>query len=570
VDWSPYPMATSGIRKGRANHSDCLGGALIWVGYPYGIARDVLPAEARAAYETGLKKLVLRLNQWGPTALMTDMDLFAPVGLWYISRAMDDPQVKQIAESYSRTLYTNPRYFSPAGYFVDIQGFDASYNGISLYYATWAALLTDWPFAREALDKASRLKAHLALPEPDGKTFFGPSHFSPRTSTDCVHDQWNFPPRNPGAAMVTLEALYLTTPPPSLEGMANTIRGMVGSFNAQQKAVEASQLKPWGEKHFINTINYSHDYYVPGTYEKLVALYKAGGPLRKPPFCRDEGFVRHFGNEFLIAKSGTFGAVIHTGPVGEVEADWPTRAKWMPTKAPFGFSGGALSAFWTPQCGPVILGRRRGAQGEVPDKYEDWRIWPFHAVSGQTAEGRVFTSGRILKPEVPKVSAPTPAVMVKGDIPKSYTGYGESLKGTLRYERIFEVLAQGVRIQTSVQSDGQDRLAEMCETIPIFLGEGLAPTVPRPVSIQFQAGDQWRAAGTDFQSGVKAVKVTRFGGAILITFDQPQRVKLSPQDWQDNYQSRATCRTILIDLLGENPAAFRQTILQYTITPAPQ
>jgi hypothetical protein len=217
----------------------------------------------------------------------------------------------------------------------------------------------------------------------------------------------------------------------------------------------------------------------------------------------------------------------------------------------------------------VILGRRRGAQGSVPDKYEDWRIWPFHAVSGQTAEGRVFTSARILQPQVKSTTAAglRESLIVWGEIPRSYTGYGECLKGTLKYKRAFAIGKDGVLIQTWVESDGQDKLAEMCETIPIFLGDGVPPTGPRPITIQFQVGDKWQDAGTEYQENVKAVKVTRYGGAIVITLDKPQRVKLSPQEWQDNYQSRATCRTILIDLLGKDPAAFKSASVSYTIAP---
>src|SRR5262249_48290135 len=153
------------------SRSDFLGGNLIWLGYTYKQVKDVLPAAARAAMEEGLKKLVLRLNRWGPKGSMTDMDLFAPVGLAYTASGLDDAEVRQIAETYSRRLFTEPRYFNPAGYFVDVGCFDTSYNGISLYFSIWAALATDWKFARDAVDRAHRLRAHLCLPDPDGVAF---------------------------------------------------------------------------------------------------------------------------------------------------------------------------------------------------------------------------------------------------------------------------------------------------------------------------------------------------------------------------------------------------------------
>src|SRR5204863_3607084 len=73
-----------------ADRSDFLGGNLIWLGYTYKNVKDVLPAPVRTAMETGLMKHVRRLQRWGPTGKMTDMDLFAPVGLCYVSQAIND------------------------------------------------------------------------------------------------------------------------------------------------------------------------------------------------------------------------------------------------------------------------------------------------------------------------------------------------------------------------------------------------------------------------------------------------------------------------------------------------
>jgi len=35
---------------------------------------------------------------------MTDMDLFAPVGLWYTQRALNDPEFSLRAQSYAQRL----------------------------------------------------------------------------------------------------------------------------------------------------------------------------------------------------------------------------------------------------------------------------------------------------------------------------------------------------------------------------------------------------------------------------------------------------------------------------------
>src|SRR5690606_38043957 len=94
-------------------------------------------------------------------------------------------------KAYTEVLYTDDRFYNPAGYFVDNRAFDVSYNGISLYFAAWTASLTDWPFVHRALKDGYRLRSYLSLPEPNG-SYWGPSHMSPRTSADAPHDQWGF------------------------------------------------------------------------------------------------------------------------------------------------------------------------------------------------------------------------------------------------------------------------------------------------------------------------------------------------------------------------------------------
>ncbi|MCX5660275.1 MAG: hypothetical protein NTW19_11215 [Planctomycetota bacterium] len=567
-DWVPYGLQT-GIREGRSSHSDCLGGTLIWLGYAYLQCRDALPPDARKAYETGLNKMVRRLNAWGPTSLMTDMDLFSSVSLGYIDQASKDPEIKRIAEAYARNLYTDPAHFSRTGYWVDIQGYDASYNGISFYFADWSALATRWDFVVDAVTRAYRLKAHLALPEPGGE-LIGPSHFSPRTSFDSAHDQWGYPHRNTAGSLITDEAAYLVDVPTD-----EVLKGMPAKVAADLTASAASGAKagptPWAQRHWTGEFNFGFAHYPTGYYDRRRKLEKEHPELLKPPFARGERFVKQFGDDFVIARFADYGLVIHTGPVGVAEPDWPERAKWMPREKPFGFSGGSLSAFWTPTGGSLLLGRRGGAQGEVYDRYDQWRLWPFHAVTGETSAGKTFTSGRILRPTVKSdVGKERATIDVEGVIPRTYAGQGDALVGDIRYQRRFEARESGLRIETRIRGDGKDTIAELCETIPVFIASSPPPdSSPSkqmgPVEIRFRRGDAWAEGGAEYQDNVEAVRVKRFTQTIEITFEKPQRVKLSPANWTDQYQSRATCRTILIDLLRGDPARIKETSVAYTI-----
>ena len=98
-----------------SDRADFLGGNLIWLGYTYQHVKDALPPRCGTAMEAGLKRLVLRLHKWGPRGAMTDMDLFAAVGLRYVAQGLGDPEVTKIAEAYAERLFTDPRLLPPSG-----------------------------------------------------------------------------------------------------------------------------------------------------------------------------------------------------------------------------------------------------------------------------------------------------------------------------------------------------------------------------------------------------------------------------------------------------------------------
>lgn len=519
-----------------SDRADFLGGNLIWLGYTHLHCRDVLPAEARAAFDAGLKKLVTTINRWGPYGAMTDMDLFAPVGLSYVAAATKDPDVRRIAEEYSRRLFTEPRFFHPAGYFVDNGCFDTSYNGISLYFGTWAALQNDWPFARDAIDRSYRLRGLLSFPHPDG-TFSGPSAMASRCSGDPPRDQWQFPPRTLGSGMVTDEALSIAPLPPATV-LANAPASVAGQLNRQLESPRAATAGPWREHHWSGALNFAYEFYRPGYYTRRVALAKEDSPLLKPRYARDETFVRDFGGAFVIGRNKRFAAAIHTGPVAGIHREW---------QRPYGFGGGELSAFWTPATGPVLLARRRGVQGHVFDRFDEWRSWPVHAVTGLAADGGIVSSSRIERPEVEsRCTDDTADVRVAGQVPKYVSEKQGMVPADLKYERRFRLDAKGLRVTTTVS--GSERLSELYETIPVFLRE--SSTQPAP-AIRFRVSGAADGALVEAETAprekVEAIELTRYDGAVTITFARPVTARLSPL-WRDGFQTQAECRTVLIDL----------------------
>ena len=549
--------------------ADFMAHQLIASGAPYLSFKDLLTAEARAAYETGLKKLARRIIGWGPKEEEIHYDLIAAAGLWFASQACQDAAFTKEAEDHARVLLTDPRYFHPAGYFLERGGFDAGFAGTCNWFVSGAALASNWPFARAAIDKAYRLRAHLILPEPNEK-WTGPTHFNTRLSSPATIDQWEWGKcRDWCASLISDEAVHLVKLP-ELQVLEQAAFTRAGEFNRQiaenpVRLGNGSNETPyiyfkneeigsnpwswrlWRNYNFPVSLNFGHDYYPVGAYAHRKELEERKSPLLKSPFLRDGTFVRDFGKAFTVAKMASYAAIVHTGPVGD-HARHDTAGQF---KGPLGLGGGQLSAFWTPATSSVILGRRAGmTKDKTFDNVEEWRQWPIHAVSGYTTAGRPFTSARIVQPAVTSEVTPDGAtVTAAGVIPTDQLGQTKVLTGQLEYLRTFKLEPDRVRITTQIQGDGRDQITELYETLPVFLRDaGLQPEAT-PTVIEFQLNGAWAPATDKWLEQVTAVKLTRFDGAVQITFDAPRRVKLSPADWTDTWFTKAMCRNVMIDLL---------------------
>ncbi len=568
------------------NRTDRLAPKLFLFAHPYPAVRDVLSASVREAYETGLRKMVRRILTWGPADEEPNQDLVAPVALWIASQALNDPALTAEVTEYARRQMTAPRYYHPAGYFVDRGGIDVGYAGQTNYFVAWAALAARWPFAQEALDRNYRLRAHLCLPEPDGK-FLGPSHFNSRYSADATRDQWEWGSfRNTAAALVTDEALHLTHRPLESElAGADALRARTFQSQINENPVHPSRsgylrndeitnypwsFRPWLSYNFPAMVNFAYEHYPQGFYTRRERLVQEKSPLLVSPFERDERFIRDFAKAFTVAKQANYSAIVHSGSVGGIEVD-NGRTQFPGV---YGFGGGQLSAFWTPATGSVILGRRGGTSRDKDfDLLENWRLWPIHAVSGMRTDGKVFTTARIQHPNVTQeLKSDTGLVRVTGTVPRGMLGQPKVLDGHVQYARSFQIGAESLEVTTTLQAAGQDTLAELYETIPVFLREAQTQAKAEPTRIEWQQGNTWHAASTEWHQQVTAIRLTRFDGAVLIQFEQPRRVKLSPADWADTYLSRATCRNVLVDLLDkpDQPQVLTSASVRYRIAALPK
>lgn len=576
ADWSAYQLVTCSVG--------------------YTGAKDLLPKNVQQAYEAGLLKLGREMLSWGVKGEEPNKDMSAPIGLWYVAQACGDEKFSAQVEAYAKQLMTDPHYFHPGGYWVERgTGLDVGFAGGANFYAVWAALMTDWPFAKQTVEEAYRLRAHLTLPDPDG-FHTGPSHFNARLGSPAVSDQWHWDgARDLAALMVSDEAACLAKFPteelvtgaaanrtswfnfqikqnpvrPDVQGRKSA--GRTGYWANEDLRGSTWTWRLWQTFNFPIGVNVGHQFYRPGAYAHVRKLQADDSPALKLPVERGEVYLRNFGNAFFVTRQSDYGAILHTGRVAEIDPN----DNLLQYPGPAGFGGGQLSAYWTPETGSVLLGRRIATRYDINyDTLDLWRQWPLNAVTGATPQGEVYSSARNAEPSLGvnqnSEDEPWADITSGGLLMPVMPDQKNTLRGQISYQRTFRVDSDDLRVETIVTGDGQDRFAELYETLPVYLHDARRQPMAQPTSIEFRIGDAWQPATADYQEEVVAVRLNRFAGAVEIRFDHPRRVKLSPEDWKDTYLTRAVCRNVLIDLLEnkDQPAAVKKATVSYRIAPA--
>ncbi len=564
--------------NGRNKRSDYLGGSTIRHGYVFGVVKSELPKPIQAAYATGLKKMFTRLTQWTPHGMGgSDMEFFQLVGMYYAAQAIGGPALP--AKALKRAHYVIDRVTSKTGYEKHGNAFDVSYQGIALCFLTWAAHLYRDAKVTRALDKMLVLKSHLTLPEPDGVES-GPTHFSTGTSMDAPHDQWAWYFRDVAMAMLSDKALYtirsaepkrpsrdkfkvLDTKTMKAEIRA-TIKNKLGKAITQPLTKDPGT---WKENHWARPLPYAYDCYQKGFYQKIKRLARQNSPLMLPPFARGKQFIRDLngGGEFLAARFKDYGAVIHSGAIA---------SKWA--KGVSGKSGGSLSAFWMPGRGSVILGRCRATQGGTPDEWTDAKgrgplRWAVHAITGKGQGGRYFSTARIRQITAKyTVSGTNKAVVhVMGKLAASkYADPHDVLRGKAIYQRRFELDRNGITVTSSLSTNRRDRVAELYEVIPLYLGNAYYHRNVPFATVEFFVDRKWRQAGGTAVTAQR-VRVGRYKKYGYIIFEQPQVLRVSPQFGRAGEMNGARFHNLLIDLLpGKGKGTMlKSTSVRYTISP---
>ena len=591
-------MLTQAHEAGQYTRSDFAGGNLLMYAYAFYVGKDALPDNVQQAYATGMLSMMQDISKWGPTGIFGDMDGFAAVGMWYAAKALNSPTVTQEAENYTDRLIK--RWFFNAGYMGHGNGYDPAYDGIDLYFYSWAERISGYQPLKKVLNKVLYLKEYLTVPDPDGY-WNGPSHWATATSAPVSGDLWGGYERDVSDAMISDHALplvlgngvnlynahqqQLRAIPPDRSFMQQgqprniSIIDYLNNRNQIQSNDEGFVPSIWGQGHWVETIPviYMYDGYKPGFYNKLISLKNNNSPLLQAAFSRKGNFIKIFSNNvnypdsctFVSTKLGGYGAIIHTGRL----SNWGGA-----TGVLSGLSGGALSTFWTPSTGAVINGVAGGYQNnnkDQQDTWNDWQEWSVNTISGVNGNGKPFSAARDRFPKAKSTVAgdsTSATVIATGQIGSNIDGGrtapNGAIQGKVDYNRKFDINPSGVTITSTISSDGADKIKELWEMIPVFLKQ-IGDNSSTAITLQINNG-KWVSATSSLTQDVTAIQLKRFSGAVNITFTNPQSVKLSGIRTL-TYQVGVSTQNIMIDLLHSNGStvAFpKQTSVTYTIAPS--
>ena len=546
---------------------DFMGANLGTWAYTFRVCGDRLPVEVQSAYREGMLHYLGLMERIAPRDGNTNMDMRELATLAELDHVFSDDEKmhRRLVNLARRILFgradrgpstSDPRRgtFHPAGYIGEADGPETSYNGISLFHLAEAAMISrgnpDWDaFMLEVIERMVRFKAYNTFPQPEGG-YDGPSSWSTRTNDPYPHDQRDRPWRPYAEAMLTNEALFRIDPPPTRETMLADIQKGIARFNRKRRRPEkwkADIVPVWKEGHWPADLPYTRDHYVDGSFANFNKAAKEKSELFHPPFARAGDFNISFDDEFWMVKHGDWGF--------QVEAV-PHMSRSYGKGGSGALAGGSLAAFWTKSTGTAILGRLPHKWNYVTwDKIESWTT---HHLWGRTAQGSAFSSARQWHPRVHfDIKKEDPQVHVFGDLgPRRTVAVEDSLDaGHVNYRRTFTLRKEGLHIKSELLSRGEDVVAELWESLPIFLSNTRQKNA-EDTKIEFRIGDTWSKAVTEMTDNVSAIRASRFGGAVVIEFDQPQRVGIS-EIVVTEYQKKDRYQMVKIDLMrtGGKPGA---------------
>lgn len=324
---------------------------------------------------------------------------------------------------------------SPAGYFMEACGPDASYTGITHWHMAVYYQQSEDPTILEALRKSYTFFNHTVAPEPDG-SMLGGFNFNHRIGEGFYNEQWR------GARGIADDGL------PEVGLWADTLEQK--TLIAQKALGLADRLKSPRQPNNIDATN------IDSVRYQYWHVQASGGIW--PAFER-RAFIRNFGNELIAVKRPAYYAVVYVGKPAPVPFYIVGREK-LRNPLPGGaenhggevdirrvtpFLGGGLSMFWTPGYGSSVLAT-------------NWSPLTHHGLVAETADGKRYWEDYFSTSY--RLDESNSRLTIRGRV--------EALP--LKYERSYELGDQALGIQVVLTAEKDVTLARLQENIPLASG----------------------------------------------------------------------------------------------------
>ncbi len=305
---------------------------------------------------------------------------------------------------------------APAGYFRENERVDGGYNSMAAFYLGCLYRLTDEPEILDALQRTWGLRAHLSLPEPDGR-LVSPTNFNSRSNrgfADAVY---------PDAALLAGIVPRATDALARSDGKGWQVHE-AGDVDRAVDTLAGQEAEAWDAGALQVAAGVGG--LLSGLAEKSVRA-----ELMPLPMETAATFTASFAGDFVCVRRPAYYAVIYTAPrAGALHA-----AKVM--------QGGGLSALWTPACGAAILSANDGP-------------WFNHAVTGTDSAGRVVSSS--FANQEARLSDDGRELRVLGRIPST----------PLTYDRVFRFGDDALEAKLTVKALREWRGEELYEVVPFM------------------------------------------------------------------------------------------------------
>jgi hypothetical protein len=310
----------------------------------YSLVAPHMPKEIREVWTEGVRHLIDRTF---PEYLLSARNQSAHFLLAYEDFAIGSgiPGYKKLARMYAQRFIQG---VNRAGYFMEQQGPDGSYTGITHWFMANYYRKSGDQVVLEALRRSYQFWNHTVAPEPDG-IMLGGFNFNHRVGEGFYHEQW-------GGAKGILDdilpevGLWAIDKPTS----ANQI---ITKYKVANEVVQLLRHLPSpAQESNINTPRYLY-WHEPDRTGVWPAL-------------EDSSFIRDFAGELIAVKRPAYYLTIYVGhpaPIehyisGREDFRFPleTNIQSKGVKEPnlrkvTPFLGGGLSMFWTPSYGSVFI-----------------------------------------------------------------------------------------------------------------------------------------------------------------------------------------------------------------------